>query len=315
MLGLRGRDPAAALSAWPFAMARRLAAGAPRAAETAASARLLAYARVRRDGGAHRVEVLARFDPLRPPEPGDESLAERYNEALAGGGGKRQREFGSARPLLLELTLEARDAAGQAVPIARNAAAAGARAVVVRNVERGEATAFVGLNLPAQPRRREGFGAAISVGRATLDVPAGVTVTGTARIQYAGTTQLSLRATEVAVGFRVPAPGYADEWQLIQAVLNEVDGGSAASRLRALREQACAPLPSDCTLDQFADDAASRAAQPAGRWAAVHHQADPDRTFARFVRHMAVAFAWDGEVEFEEYARLSRLFAKVYAVH
>ncbi|HET8646425.1 MAG TPA: hypothetical protein VFO85_13105, partial [Vicinamibacteria bacterium] len=171
----------------------------------------------------------------------------------------------------------------------------------------------VNVIISGRPRGREEFGAAVTVGGLTLEVPPGVTVTGTARVAYVGGTALPLRAAEVPVALRVPAPSFADEWELVAAVLSEIDGAAQAERLRALRADACAPLGPGCTLDEFAAEAARGASEPAGRWPALQHQADPARSFARFLRHLAVAFTWDGDVEYEEYARLSRLLSRVYA--
>jgi hypothetical protein len=313
LFALRGRDPAAPVSDWPFAAVARAAARTG-VAPVRASARLLPYARVQDAGRRHTVDVLVRFDPLRPPEVADEELAETYNEALRGSAGKRRRVFAEERPLLVDLTLDARDADCRKVPVVRAAAAGGAPGpvVVVRSAERGQATAAVDLTLPDQPRVRESFGDAVTAAHVTLEVPEGVTVTGSARVEYAGSTALPLQASDVTVHFRVPAPSYADEWQLIGNVLANLDAATASERLAALRADACSPLSSDCTLDQFADEAARRVREPAGRWPAVQQLVDPGRSFARFLRLMAVAYTWDGHVDYEEYARLNRLLARVY---
>ena len=142
-------------------------------------------------------------------------------------------------------------------------------------------------------------------------MPPGVTVTGRGTIHYTGAT-VGLTEASVPIRFSLPSPSHADEWDLLRDVLTNLDAAAASERLGRLQTNACAPFAAPCRLDEFARQAGQRVEDPLTRWSTRREIDTPDRTFARFVRQMAVAFRWDGEVDYDEYARLWRLLAVAY---
>lgn len=312
LLGVTGRAPQDPPTAWPFPPRVERREVALRAVEAAPGVRLLPFNRVRaKADGRYEVEVQARFDPQHPSAPQDEQQTDRLNEALGKRDSDRRRVFGKERPFTIVWSLEAFRADCTTVPIALADPGAGRPDAVVAAARRGEATEAVAIEGAGPPRERDEFRGVVTLGELSLRVPAGVTVSGRGTIRYTG-TPIGLTEASVPVRFSLPGPAQADEWDLLRDVLTNLDAPAAPERLRTLQADACAPFAAPCSLDEFARQAGPRIADPVSRWSARREIDAPDRTFARFVRQMAVAFRWDREVDYDEYARLWRLLAATY---
>jgi hypothetical protein len=294
VLRLRGRDSASPEAPAELPGVDRLeAALAAPAPPRPASVRLLGFTRVR--GGRRDVSVstLVRFDPARPAEPADEQRADQLNEALRGKGKDRLAAFGTDRPFRVEWEVQPREVAAAAY--------------------RGPATSSVVItnrDTRAELSDRERL---VYLGSIILGAPADGVVVGEGRIIYQG-RDVGLTSPETRVAFRLPSPTYGNEWELVSGVLQELDETTAARRLEALRQDACAPAAmAECENAPLATSVAQALGDPAKRWVALRELGRDDRPFARFVRLFSRALLWDGEVEEVERERLKSLLATAQA--
>ena len=312
LLGLTGRAPQQPPTAWPFPSRAEPRETAALTVEAPPAVRLLPFNRVRGKGdGRYDVQVQARFDPQHPSAPQDEQQTDRLNEALNKGDGDRRRAFGKDRPFTIAWVLEAFRADCTRVPIVVADPSAGRPDAVVAQARRGKVTEAMAIEGADALRARDEFAGVVTLGELRLRVPTGLTVTGRGTIQYTGQT-VGLTDASVPIRFSLPSPSHADEWDLLRDVLTNLDAAAAPERLGRLQTDACAPFAAPCRLDEFARQAGQRVEDPLTRWSTRREIDTPDRTFARFVRQMAVAFRWDGEVDYDEYARLWRLLAVAY---
>lgn len=296
VLRLRGRDPASpeAPAELPPGVERAEAALAGPAPSRPASVRLLAFTRLR-PGGRTEVSAstLVRFDPARPAEPADEQRADRLNAALRGKGKDRLAAFGTDRPFRVEWEVQ---------PYAVAAAA-----------YRGPATSSVVItnrDTRAELSDRE---RPVYLGSILLSAPADAVVVGEGRVIYQG-RDVGLTKTETRVAFRLPSQTYGNEWELVSDVLHELDEATAARRLEALRQDACAPAAmAECESAPLAASVSQALGDPAKRWATLRELGRDDRPFARFVRLFSRALLWDGEVEELEHEKLKSLLATAEA--
>lgn len=292
VLRLRGRDPASpeAPAELPPGVDRGEAALAPPAPSRPASVRLLGFTRLRQAGGRDvNASTLVRFDPARPAEPADEQRADELNEALRGKGRDRLAAFGSDRPFRVEWDVQPRE-----VTAAAFRGAATSSVVITNRDTRAE------LSNRERP---------VHLGSILVVPPADGVVVGEGRIIYQG-RDVGLTKAEVRVAFRLPSPTYGSEWELVSGVLHELDEASAASRLEALRHDACAPAAmAECENAPLAASVVHALGDPARRWATLRELGRDDRPFARFVRLFSRALMWDGEVEEGERERLKSLLA------
>jgi hypothetical protein len=296
------------------AAARSRPAVAPVAAPPAA-VRLMAFDPARREGSHYHVETLVRFDPLRPPEPGDEKAAERLNAALMKRGPAARSAFGVDRPFRIEWEIQAfRDEGCAPVSVQEGEppATPNPNRVVVKP-KAGEVTGLVTVNQPPLPpetaARGDVFADVVSAGTLVLAVPEGVSVVGQGTLRYLG-KDVGLAETATTLVFELPLPDFRNEWDLIQDVLAHIDAGGAGARLQALKRAACAPAAEDCTLDALSRTVAAGVRDPVQRWPLLRGLRDPESAYARFARHLALAFLADRELEFGEYARLDRLLRR-----
>jgi hypothetical protein len=149
----------------------------------------------------------------------------------------------------------------------------------------------------------------IYLGSIDLAPPAGVVVVGEGRILYEG-REVGLTKAEVRVVFRLPSPSYGNEWALVAGVLQELDEATAASRLQALKRDACAPAPTaECENAPIAASVSQALGDPVKRWVTLRELVRDDRPFARFVRLFSKALLWDGDVEELEHEKLKSLLA------
>lgn len=283
----------------------------------AAAVRLMAFDPARREKGLHHVETLVRFDPLRPPEPADEAAAKRLNEALKKGGGRSREAFGVERPFRIDWTLTAhREEGCVAVPVVVGEPAASPLpdAVIVK-AKPGKVTTHVTVNRPPGApdavARADKFKDVVSAGALALSIPEGVMVVGEGELRYLG-EGVGLKQDVTPLHFELPVPAYRDEWHLIEDVLAHIDGGSAARRLQALKTAACLPYGPDCTVEALSSGVAASVRDPVQRWALLRQLREPASAFARFARHLAIAFLADRELEFQEYGWLDRLLRETY---
>jgi hypothetical protein len=318
LLAVNGRRPDEPQPPAPFG-APAVAAAVERAPLVEPAVRLLAFTRVDPSaiGGANQsVNVMARFDARRPTQPKDEDLAEKSNKALAGKDGAREEYFGTRRPFTVHWTLEAfRESTGAKVPIVvpgRGRIAEGTDPAEVKVIPfRGKPTAEMTLNEGGPELIEKAAEDVVPLGQLLVTLPAGVVLKGTGRIDYVGPTPLELESPLVT--FRVPRRRWANEWDLVRHILNEVDRAKADERLQALMADACHPLPSGCTLDGFNNAVAARIADPVARWATLREVQDPRRSVARLVRLFSGALLWDKWTDDDEQERLKRLLAAVYS--
>lgn len=291
-LRLLGRDPTApeAPPELPPGVERLEGALTPPVPTRTASVRLLGFTRVRPGlQGRVTVSTLVRFDPARPAEPKDEEMADELNEALSGTREERIAAFGTERPFRVEWELRPPEV----------------RAVAFR----GPATSSVVITNRDTSAALSDRERAIYLGSIDLAPPAGGVVVGEGRILYEG-REVGLTKAEVRVVFRLPSPSYANEWELVSGVLYELDQATAASRLAALKRDACAPAPTaECENAPIGASVSRALGDPVNRWVTLRELGRDDRPFARFVRLFSRALVWDGDVEELEHEKLKSLLA------
>jgi hypothetical protein len=138
-----------------------------------------------------------------------------------------------------------------------------------------------------------------------------VVVVGEGELRYQG-EPVGLARDVALLRFELPVPAYRDEWHLIEDVLAHIDGGTAAERVQALKRAACMPYGPDCTVEALSSGVAASVRDPVQRWGVLRQLREPASAFARFTRHLAIAFLADRELEFQEYGWLDRLLRETY---
>ncbi len=284
-------------------------------AETVGSVRMLGEIRSEPAvAGSVSINTLVRFDPRRPSVPADEEATDRLNEALKGDSSDRAAQFGKERPFRVEWDLTAtRDGSGARVPVEM---AAPSRLVGSRVSDRvlvaafpGPATEEVRVKTDVAPPELVGAERKpVSLGQLLLAVPGGVTVRGQGRVIYLGSKPLGLPEPALRLTLRYPAWSYANEWDLIKDVLDELDASTGDRRLTALKADSCAPAPPEqCTREPLAPDVAKRLQDPVHRFLTLRELESGSRPFARFVWLFARDLRWDGRVSNDERDLLKRL--------
>jgi hypothetical protein len=251
------------------------------------------------------VETLAGFAGGTPTEEDDQGVADRLNAALRGNAKQRADIFGTERPFTIQWEVEARRIAdGAFVPVrVGKHPQPGDQHVTVRHF-RSELTREVKVNpseaAPAPGAAKKGV---VRVGDLLVTVPYGVRVRGRGVVQFIG-SKPPVRSSTAGIGFSSPATG--DEWELLGEILQWIPG-DAPQRLSKLQALACHPLPGPCPLATIAKHARDGIRDPGTRFAVLRDLEDPQRTFARFVRHLAVGYLFNGSADSTEVQSLKDL--------
>jgi hypothetical protein len=260
--------------------------------------------------GTTAINVLVRFDPLRPTSPGDEELTMTLNSAISA---KQSTTlvatFGKAKPFRLEWALSAENRRTHAaVPIVVGGAAEfvgrpPANKVAVSTFP-GPLTEAMTVEAIAPGRELEAREQSeFSLGHLLLWVPKDVIVRGRGRVRYVGSKDLGLSEPALTVSFHYPQWSYADVWDLIQTTLVEVSNSEAdaSKRLAVLKRDVCAPAPeAECPNGPIAQSVAEKLANPDGYWDTQRELTSGERPYARLVWLFARALMWDERVTNDE---------------
>ena len=108
------------------------------------------------------------------------------------------------------------------------------------------------------------------------------------------------------MAFRLPSPTYANEWDLVSGVLQELDETTAAGPARGAAARRVRPGGGGRVRERARRGRrwSGSLRDPATRFATLRELGRDDRPFARFVRLFSRTLLWDGEVEEAEREKL-----------